>query len=57
MRRVTNDTLHVTGGGDKTFSQNVSSLALTVWEIRFVEDIFTKDDSLTQFIIQYRSCL
>ena len=34
--------------GEITFSQNVSSLALTVWELRFVEDIFTKDDSLTQ---------
>ena len=30
---------------------NLSSLALTEWEWRFVEDIFTKDDSLTHFII------
>ena len=32
------DRWHVTGGGRRTFSQNVSSLALTAWEWRFVED-------------------
>ena len=47
MYYITHATLYVTGEGRLTFSQNFSSLALTVWERKFVEDIFTEDDSLT----------
>ena len=36
--------------GRWTFSQNVSSLALTVSEWRFIKDIFTNDDSLSEFM-------
>ena len=43
---VTCDTWHMIDGVRWTFSQNVSFLALTVSEWRFVEDIFTKDDSV-----------
>ena len=35
------DTWHGTGGGRSTFSQHFSSLALTVWEWRFDENIST----------------
>ena len=41
------DMWHMTGGGRWTFSQNFSSLALTVWEWRCSEDISTKDDWLS----------
>ena len=44
MWYVTCDTWHVTGSGRKTFSQNLSSLALTVWEWRYDEDILTNHD-------------
>ena len=44
------DTWHMTCGGRQTFSQNFSSLALTVSEWRFVEDILRMDDSLTYSI-------
>ena len=37
----------MTIGGGLTFSQNFSCLALTVWVIPCIEDIFTKGDSLT----------
>ena len=33
-----------------TFSQNVSSVALTVWDRQCFEDTFTKDQSVTQLI-------
>ena len=46
----------MTGGGRWTFSQNFSSLALTVWEWRCLEDIFTKYDLATQFINQKGVC-
>ena len=46
---ATHDMGHMTGGGRKTFSQNFSYLALTVWEWSFVEDICTKDDPLSVF--------
>ena len=38
---------HMTGDGGYIFSQNVSSLALTVWEGRCFEDFKEKDESLT----------
>ena len=47
---MTHDTLHVTGGRRWTFFQNFSTLAFTVWKWRFVEDIFTKDHSLSLLI-------
>ena len=47
MWHVTHDTWHVTGGARWAFSKNFSSLALTVCEWRCFEDIFTKDDLLT----------
>ena len=43
MWHVTRDMWHVTLGGRWTFPRNFSSLALTAWEWKFVEDIFTKD--------------
>ena len=45
---MTWDTWHVTGVHGWTFSQNLSSLALTTWNWRCFEDIFTKDKWLTQ---------
>ena len=50
MWHVTCDTWHITSRGRWTFSQNCSSLAFTVWEWRFVEDVFTKDESLTDWM-------
>ena len=49
---MTCDTWHLTGGGRWTFPPNLSSLTLTVWEWRFVEDIFTNDlcTAVTQLI-------
>ena len=47
---MTCDTWHMTGEGKWTFSQTVSSLALTVWEWRFVEDILTSHDYLNELI-------
>ena len=44
---------HVTQGGSWTFSQNFMSLALTVWEWRCLEDIFTKEDQLNSLINQW----
>ena len=38
MWHVTRDMWHMTGGGSWTFSQNVSSLALTVWELEVTCD-------------------
>ena len=49
-KKVKRDTLHMTYDmwGRWTFFKNFRSLALTVWEWRFVEDILTKDEWLTQ---------
>ena len=41
---------HVTGAGGLTFYQNFSTLALTAWKWRFVEDMVEKDHSLNQLI-------
>ena len=43
----------MTGGGRWTFSQQVSSLALTVWEWRCFKDLEEKDDSVG-FLINYQ---
>ena len=57
---VTCDTWHVTcdrwhrkGWGSWTFSQNFSSLAFPVWEWRSFEDIFTKDELLTEWLTDW----
>ena len=50
MWHVTQDTWHVTGGERLTFSHNFSYLALMVWDWMSSEDIFTKDESLTDLI-------
>ena len=42
---MTCDMRHMTGGGSSTLSPDFSSLALTDWEYRFVEEILTKEDS------------
>ena len=47
---MTHDMWHMTGGGRWTFSQNASSLALTVWEWRRSEDISTKDHWVSQSV-------
>ena len=44
MYHVTDDTCYVTHGGGLTFSQNVSSLALSVWNTQCLEDSEQKDD-------------
>ena len=41
---MTHDTWHMTGGVMSTFSQNISSLAFTVWEGRCSEDLEEKGD-------------
>ena len=48
MWHVTSDMWHMTDGRRWTISQNVSFLALMVWEWRCYEDISTKDDLLTE---------
>ena len=47
MWHMTCDTWNVTYRGWWTLSQNFSSLALTVWELWFFEDIEEKDESVT----------
>ena len=47
---VTRDMWHVTCFGVWTFSQNFSSLALTVCDLWYYEDLEEKDDSLNQSI-------
>ena len=47
---LTRDMWHVTLGGGWIFSQNVSSLALIVWEWRCPEDLEEKDQSLNHLI-------
>ena len=52
MWHVTCDMWYVTGGGRWTFFQNFSSLALTDWEWRFVEDLEEKERWLNESINQ-----
>ena len=47
---VTHDMWHVTGLGGLTFSQNFSSLALTICDLWYYEDLEEKDDSLNQSV-------
>ena len=46
---LTHDMWHVTHGGGWTFSQNVSSPALTVLDRQYLEDILTNHDLLNQW--------
>ena len=48
---MTPDTWHATHGGRWTFSENVRSLALTVWVWRCFENLEKKDESVYQLII------
>ena len=54
MWHVTRDTLHVTfdmfGGGGWTFSQNFSSLVLTVCNLLYYEHLEEKADWLSDWI-------
>ena len=50
MWHVTRDTWHVTCLGGWTFSQNVTSLALTVCDFWYYEDLEEKADWLTELI-------
>ena len=50
MWHVTRDTWHVTCLGGWTFSQNFSSLALTVCDLWYYEDLEEKADSLTELM-------
>ena len=52
MWHMTCDTWHVTHGGEWTFSLNVSSLALTVWERQCLEDSERKNQRINQSINQ-----
>ena len=56
MWHVTRDIWHVTGGGRWTFSQNVTSLALTAWEWRFVEDLKEKGKGVSDFMTYKGVC-
>ena len=47
---MTHDMWHVTHGMGWTFDQNVSFLALTVWELWCFENSEEKDDSVTELI-------
>ena len=47
---VTRDTGHMTRLGGWTFSQNFSSLALTVCDLWYYEDLEEKDESLNQLM-------
>ena len=47
---VTRDTWNVTWCGGRTFSQNVSSLALTVCDLWYLKDLEEIADSLTESI-------
>ena len=53
---ITCDTWHMTDDGRETFSQNFSSLAFTVWEWRFIEDISTKDEFIHKLISKGGVC-
>ena len=50
MWHVTRDMWHVTLLGGWKFSQNVSSLALTVFDFWYYEDPEEKDDSLNELM-------
>ena len=50
MWHVTHDTWHVTCLGGWTFSQNSSSLALTVCDLWYYEDLEEKADSVNELI-------
>ena len=50
MWHVTCDTWHVTRLGEWTFSQNFSSLALTVYDLWYYEDLEEKDDSMNELM-------
>ena len=54
---MTCDAWHMTDGVMWTFSQNLSSLSLTVWEWRCSEDLEEKGDSLNKLISFWQSCL
>ena len=47
---VTRDTWHMTCLGGRTFSQNFSSLALTICDLWYYEDLEEKDDSINELI-------
>ena len=47
---LTCETWHVTHGGGWTFSKNVSSPALTVWDRQCLEDFKRKDHRLNQWM-------
>ena len=47
---MTHNIWHVTHGGGWTFSQNFSSLALTVWDLWCLEDWEEKDDSMKEWM-------
>ena len=47
MWHGTHDTWHMTHRGLQALCQKFRSLALTVWELWYFEDIFTKNDWLT----------
>ena len=54
------DMWHVTRLGGWTFSQNFSSLALTVCDLWYYEDLEERDDSITEYISDeavYRTAL
>ena len=52
MLHVTRDTWHVTCLGGWTFSQNFSSLALTVCDLWYYEDLEEKAHGLTEWMNQ-----
>ena len=56
MWHVTRDMWHVTCCGGWTFSQNFSSLAFTVCDLRFYEDLEEKAHGLTDLINNKAVC-
>ena len=54
---MTCDMWHVTYGGGWTFSQNVSSLALAVWDRQYLEDTEQKGDRMNQLVNKWQICL
>ena len=56
MWHATHDMWHTTHRGPRTLCQNFRSLALTVWELWCFEDIFTKDESLSQWMSDDAVC-
>ena len=49
----TYDTWYVTDGGGWTFSQNVSFLALTIWDLLCCDDLEEKDYRINQLMKYY----